>query len=255
MGREQKNILERMGRMKKILQKSIFICFEGIAGSGKTTQIALLKKKLEKGNWGEVIITKTYEGKIKEAASAFIKALNLDPRSISMMFLFQALHAEQYKKTKEALESGKIVIADRWNESFWAYHSNFLPLSQKPKKMLKILDELAFQKLEPQITFLLDASEETALQRILLRNPKDMIVPEIGTKKFFIPIEPKKFFTIQRKYYLETARQKNWIIINADDKSIKNIHNFIWRILLSKLKELGQAPNSFLFLILILIFD
>lgn len=198
---------------------SLFICFEGIAGSGKTTQSILLKQRLEKENLGEVIISKAYEEEKKRSADFLINALKISPDSVSMMFLFQVLHSEQYEETKEALEKGKIVIADRWRESFWAWHLNFGPLAKEPRKTLEILDQLAFHKLEPEITFLLNLPVEVAIKRFLSRDRESILYPRL---------KPYESFTILRDYYLRIARRKKWTLIDAN-RSIKEVHESIWR--------------------------
>lgn len=167
-----------MEEKNKRSKTPLFICFEGIAGSGKTNQSILLKQRLEKENWGEVVISKAYEEERKQVADVLISSLKIRPDSISMMFLFQMLHSEQYRETREALNEGKIVIADRWRESFWAYHLNFGPLAKESRKTLEVLDRLAFHNLEPEITFLLDLLVEVAMKRLLSRDRKIYFILE-----------------------------------------------------------------------------
>lgn len=196
-----------------------FICLEGIAGSGKTTQSILLKQRIEEENLGGVIISKVYEGKKKEAVNLLIRSLAID-LDISMTFLFQMLHAEQYKETKEALKRGKIVVADRWRESFWAYHLNFGSLAKEPRKTLEILDRLAFHDLQPDITFLLDLPVELAMERFMSRDRENILNPRLHTS-------PEVFITL-KNHYLHAAHSKKWTIIDAN-RFIKEVHESIWR--------------------------
>ncbi len=147
--------------------------FEGIDGSGKTTQTQILADRLTKLGISTVV-SKAVKDEIKKSKQllyAFMDTFGFRKNSIATMFLFQALHSQQYEEAKEVLEKGHIVLVDRWNASFWIYHQNFGPLTEEGE-MLKILDELAFQKLTPSITFLLDAPVEIVLERKRLQRRK-----------------------------------------------------------------------------------
>lgn len=199
---------------------SFLICFEGIAGSGKTTQSLLLKKRLESAGFaGSVIVSKAYEAEEKEAADQLIKSLQINPSSTAMMFLFQALHALQYEQTKNALEEGKIVIADRWGDSFWAYHSNFGFLSREPHEVLAVLDRLAFQELKPDLTFILDVSPEVAIKRFSARGPDNKLFPQENLPAFL---------GILRTHYLKDLTRPSRQLIDAS-LSVESVEQLIWK--------------------------
>lgn len=100
----------------------MFICFEGIAGSGKTTQTKLLADYLKNIKRKDVFVSAVYEGERRKVISDFMSKSGIKVDQNAVMFLFQALHAAQYHEVNEALISGKIVIADRWRYSFFAHH-------------------------------------------------------------------------------------------------------------------------------------
>ena len=103
--------------------KGYFITFEGPDGSGKTTQINLLKEYLvNKGH--DVIVTREPGGTpISEA----IRNIILDTRhkemnAITEMLLYAAARAQHVAQLiKPALDQGKIVLCDRFVDSSVAY--------------------------------------------------------------------------------------------------------------------------------------
>ena len=196
--------------------------FEGIDGSGKTTQTQILADRLTKLGIS-IVVSKAV--KDKQLLHAFMDAFAFRKNSIATMFLFQALHSQQYEEAKEVLEKGHIVLVDRWNASFWVYHQNFGPLKEEGE-ILKILDELAFQKLTPSITFLLDAPVEIVLERKRLQRRKVIDIfeqEEIG------------IFERARQAYLEMANSDpKWVIIDAT-KTIPEVHRLVWEIVSKEL--------------------
>lgn len=197
--------------------------FEGIDGSGKTTQIQILVDQLSKLGI-PVVISKAVKDEIennKQLLYAFMDFFAFQKNSIATMFLFQALHSKQYEEAKGALEKGYIVLADRWNASFWMYHQNFGPLKEKGE-ILKILDGLAFQGLTPEITFLLDVPVEIALERKRLQWRKAIDIFEQ---------EELKIFERARQAYLEMGNSNsNWVIIDAT-KRIPEVHQLVWKVI------------------------
>lgn len=91
----------------------MLINFTGIDGSGKTSQIDLLYKHLV--SLGRKIqVVKAFGKNEKVLFQEYME--HADQKTI--LFLFQALHVEQCIQAKVALNNHKIVISDRWDESF-----------------------------------------------------------------------------------------------------------------------------------------
>ncbi len=191
----------------------MIICITGIDGCGKGTQINLLANFLRKKNY-DVFISKAYGEKEKKLLSSFIESLH----PISMMFLFQALHTQQRINTEKALEKNKIIIADRWDESYLAYHSNYGILKDNPQ-LREELNRIAFNNIIPDVTFLLRLSVSVARSRCQIRGAD-----------FFDRLSSEYHKTMQNAY-LKIAKERHWIILNGAKPEL-TIHKEIIRHLL-----------------------
>jgi dTMP kinase len=137
----------------------MLIAFSGIDGGGKSTQVDMLARELRKRG-RSVVVTKAYNDEAKRSLKQYVHTWADEAR----LFLFQAMHARQYDETVAALQAGAIVIADRWDESYIAYHSNFGPLASQPE-LRREMNRLAFHGLLPDIGFFIELPVEVARQR------------------------------------------------------------------------------------------
>jgi dTMP kinase len=134
--------------------KGIFITFEGIDGSGKTTQIELLNSFLKQSGF-DVALTREPGG---TDIGDKIRKILLDSKNIQMSYraetlLFLASRAELVSKViQPSLNQGKIIICDRFFDSTIAYQGIARQLGAK-----KILDMSlwATENIIPDLTFLL----------------------------------------------------------------------------------------------------
>lgn len=148
----------------------MFITFEGIDGSGKSTNIKKLKEYIEKNfEINNFVFTREPGGtNIKECEK--IREIILDKNNqiddMSEMLLYLAsrkLHVEQL--IKPSLENGKIVLCDRFYDSSIAYQGNARELGMDKVEALnlKVLDGL-----KPNYTFYFKINFQTALERMSL---------------------------------------------------------------------------------------
>jgi dTMP kinase len=136
----------------------LFVTFEGIDGSGKTTIANLVVAHLRQQGL-TVLLT-------SEPHTAFIKQLLMttDERTAwTETFLFLADRAEHAAKViKPALQRGEIVLCDRFTDSTIAYQGFGLGL---PVEQLMQLNNTVTGGLVPNLTILLDINPETGLRR------------------------------------------------------------------------------------------
>lgn len=186
----------------------MFIAFSGLDGCGKGSQIEFLSRYLEsKGQ--SVYISKAYGQPEKELFSQYVETMD----QVSLLFLFQALHSEQYIRTKKALDDGKVVLADRWDDSYLAYHSRFGVLSDD-ESLRNRLNQLAFNDLKPDFTVYLKVSVEVSMKRTLARGA------DFFDKKGF------EYHSAMKEQYEKLLLQENWVSVDGE-QSAQKIHNEI----------------------------
>lgn len=148
------------------MKKGLFITFEGGDGSGKTTQINLLKNYM--ANKGMEVVTVREPGGVP--VSEKIREIILDNRNIDMdniteMLLYAASRAQLVSQViVPALECGKCVICDRFVDSSYVYQGIARGLGMD---IVKTVNDIATRKLVPDITFFMDIDPDTAIKRRL----------------------------------------------------------------------------------------
>ena len=141
---------------------SLFIVFEGIDGSGKTTQAELLAEKLTSIQQSNIIIREPGGTPLGESIRKELKSNpNLDP--VTQLFLFSACRTELIKDViNPNLEEGHIVICDRYIFSTIAYqgHAEGLNIAY-----IENMIELSTGGLTPDIVIFIDTPVEIAKKR------------------------------------------------------------------------------------------
>jgi dTMP kinase len=142
----------------------MFITFEGIEGSGKSTQLRRVAERIP-----DAVVTKEPGG---TPLADRIRAVLLDSRShmdpVAEVLLFAASRRENTLKViRPALAHGGIVLCDRFTDATLAYQGfgRLLNLDQ-----LRALNAWATNSLIPDLTLLFDLPEQTGLTRARSRN-------------------------------------------------------------------------------------
>ena len=202
--------------------RGTFITFEGIEGSGKSTQAGLLKTFLE-GQGLEVLMTREPGG---SPIGEQIRRILLDPGNHGMvplaeLLLYEASRCQHVEAViKPALESGKLVICDRFFDASTAYQGYARGLGIK---MVGELNLVATGGRKPDLTIVLDLPVEIGLKRL-------------GKKLDRIEREAVAFHERVRQGYLriaedEPARVK---VVNAAgtvDDTFSDVRNLVDRLI------------------------
>ncbi|HQN27756.1 MAG TPA: dTMP kinase, partial [Mesotoga sp.] len=100
----------------------MFICFEGIDGSGKTTQIKLLQEYLSQLRVEHIIVREPGGTKAGEEIRNILLHSDFRLQPESELLLFMAARAQIVREViRPALEKGLVVLADRFMDSSLAY--------------------------------------------------------------------------------------------------------------------------------------
>lgn len=181
---------------------SLFITFEGVEGSGKTTQIQRLKRYLiRKG----IPCKATREPGGSPIAEKIRKILlNPDHRrmaSLSELLLYEAARAQHVGEVIiPLLNRGVVVLCDRFNDATLAYQGYGRGIGLQ---LIERLNFLSSQGIIPDITFLLDCPTDTGLKRALQRN---RMLKKEREERF--EREKIQFHHRMRRGYLAIARKE-----------------------------------------------
>jgi dTMP kinase len=159
------------------MRKGYFITFEGGEGTGKSTQLALVKETLEQKG---ITVCVTREPGGTELAEE-IRGVLLRPRSetvdatteLLLMFAARAQHLAQL--ILPALERGEWVLCDRFTDATYAYQHGGRGISEDNIAVLELLVQAGFK---PDLTLLFDASIEVSSQRMRDRGALDRFEQE-----------------------------------------------------------------------------
>ena len=186
----------------------IFITLEGVEGSGKTTQTALVAQALRAAGY-RVTVTREPGG---TRAGEAIRAIFLDPavslHAAAELLLVLADRAQHVReKLKPALAAGEIVLSDRYSDSTTAYQGYGRGLDLK---LLDDLNRLASDGTRPDLTIVLDLAVETGLERTRARVRGDVRGPDRFEG------EQVEFHRRVREGFLEIARAEPGRVMTID---------------------------------------
>ena len=146
------------------MSKGIFITMEGPDGSGKTTQIELLKKELEQSGYKGTITREPGGNRISEAIRGII--LNKDYSEMSPVtecLLYASARAQLIAEVVgPSLENGEAVISDRFVDSSLVYQGIARGLGIET---VYEINKIAIAGYMPDATFLLDLTAEEGIRR------------------------------------------------------------------------------------------
>ena len=216
-----------------------FITFEGLDGSGKSTQTEKMARSL-RAHGLSVTITREPGGttageKIREVLLHSATA-GLSPfTEMALMFASRAQHVHEV--ILPALAEGRIVLCDRFTDSTEAYQGGGRKLGSKP---VLAMHEILCGNLQPDLTVLLDNDVAFSVERARRRNRKHKGArPEKGSERDENRFEQENraFFGRVRHAYLAIAAREPHRVHVVNARGTPNeTHALIMELVRKKLK-------------------
>ncbi len=145
-------------------KKGNFIAFEGIDGSGKSTQIGLLAERLKKEGIRCYTTMEPTNGPIGSLIRQVMTGrIRMDNKAIAGLFAADRLDhlLNEVDGIAAKMEGGMTVLADRYYFSSYAYHSVDMPMEWVVKA-----NEQSSLILRPTVNIFIDVDPDVALERI-----------------------------------------------------------------------------------------
>ena len=213
-----------------------FITFEGIDGSGKSTQLRLLEKFL-RANRYTPLVTREPGGTpvgLRLRAALLDATEEVDP--LTELLVFAADRAQHVRRViRPALADGQIVISDRYADATVAYQGAGRGF---PPELISEIVQLATEGLKPDLTVLFDLGIEESTTRTTRRSTGKSS-HKSGRDR--LDIEDAEFHARVRDAYLQIARAEPERVKLVDSSGpVEVTHECVKEIVVAFLRSVGH---------------
>lgn len=203
----------------------LLISFEGIDGSGKSTQIGLIKQRLEKMGLPVVLYREPGGTPLSEKVRNLLLDPNLEIDPLAELLLFSAARAQLVKAAiRPALANGAIVILDRFYDSTVAYQGAGRGLLDQD--WIRNFNTVVTASVKPDRTYYIAVPPEIAAARL-------------GQSKDRMEQTGASFYQRVAHGYENIASAEPDRVVRLDGNApVNNIHELIWADLTTTMKQL-----------------
>ena len=200
------------------MKNNLFIAFEGIDGSGKSTQVKLLAQKLEQAGHKVYCTFEPTDGPIGSMIKDIFKhKFEADHRTIAGLYVADRVEHVVNKKNGilKKMEDGYTVITDRYYFSSYAYQGVHMPLDWVIEA-----NSLSADLLRPDLNIFIDITPELSTERI-----------KAGRNSMELYENIENLRHVREKYLeaFELLKLKENIFITDGNKQEEEIAKDIWK--------------------------
>lgn len=209
----------------------MFITFEGIDGSGKSTHAVLLAEWLESRGYRVQLLREPGATPLAEAIRRILLDATLPIEPVAELMLFCAARRQLVEDViRPALAEGYIVISDRFADSTVAYQGYGRGLNLE---MVTTIIGYAIGDVVPHVTFVLDVDVATALRRRGVRQSNTSDRMEDAPEAFFE--------RVRRGYLAIAAREPDRIVLLDGTLAVETLHERICAIIVERLPHMDRG--------------
>jgi len=223
------------------MPRGFFITFEGLDGSGKSTQVKLLARSLRAKE--HLVITTRQPGGTElgdqiRAVLLHSKTQNVAPLAeMALMFADRAQSIHQI--IAPALAEGQIVLCDRYTDSTEAYQGGGRGLGSAP---VLEMHRAVCGDLWPDLTLLLLPNLDASLARARRRNVRQLT---LGMDENRFEAEERAFYErVFSKYREIAARDAGRVVTIEEDASIDAIERLILAVVMERMAKQNRFPSA-----------
>ncbi|OHA63298.1 MAG: hypothetical protein A3E07_03020 [Candidatus Wildermuthbacteria bacterium RIFCSPHIGHO2_12_FULL_45_9] len=221
----------------------MFINFEGIDGSGKTTQVELLIARLQKEGYPVQTLHSPQYGKksagpVEEYLSgAWGMLTEVSPQQAAIFFAID--HYDANFQITKWLAQGNIVVTDRYLWSNFGHQGGKIKDKRAREKFFRWLYDLEisiFGVCKPSISFFMNVSPEKSFELVALANPAKKIKQDIHEQNLSYLQDSWKSY----QHTISLFPQDFCVIECMKENSMlckEDIHEHIWDTLRTKIQR------------------
>lgn len=208
------------------MQRGKFIVFEGIDGSGKSTQVRLLTERLKEAN---LKVYQTFEPTNSPIGSLIRNMLygriEGDEKTLAALYLADRLDHIQNSTNGmlKYIEGGTNVVSDRYYFSSYAYHVPHVSLD-----WVVNANSICAELLKPDLIVFIDISTETSLERLTK-----------GRSELDKYENYERISTVRKNYFeaMKLFEGKENIVVIDGNRNMDDVAEDIWKLVLPLLSE------------------
>lgn len=198
-----------------MVKRGVFICLEGIDASGKSTQARWLVRNLRRRGFDAIYTTEPSDGEIGRFIKRFVLQRKRRIPAVVEALLFAVDRVDHVEsKIERALESGKIVVSDRYVYSSLAYQG----ATGLDIDWIKRVNRMA---LPPDLAIYIDVPPEVVVERM---KRKRSVMETLATQ------------CRVREVYMQLVREKRLLLIDGNRPAPEVVQNIL-NVVLKHLKR------------------